>query len=195
MANLIPNYNRESFFANLRANGYTLTQAEEERAHNLIVSQGRDNGFFAIIRQGLSSAWRLVQALFETNSNLPLGERINAALTTADRFGSQREVNEVMHSLRDNLASMGGNIAAAASAMTGDTSNGQPIMRGNLRDVAMANLQPTAAELQRGTRLDVGSRGPQPGLPVVDTNEITPPLTTASATAPTRALTGYAQGA
>lgn len=193
MANLLPNYNRESFFANLRANGYNLTEAEETRVNNLIVSEGRNNGFFTIIRQGFSSGFRLIQALFDFNSDVPLGERINAALNTADRFGSQREVNELMHSLRDNFASMGGNIAAAASAMTGDTSNGQPILRGNLRDVAMATLQPTPAELQRGTRLDVGYRGPQTAaFPVVDTTEITPPAVVGGATLPTRALTGPA---
>lgn len=192
MAGLLPNYNRQSFFANLRANGYNLTEAEEARADRLITSEGRNNSFFSIIRQGLGSAWRLIQALLDTSSSTPLGERLNAALDTADRFSDQREVNELMHRMRDSFTDMGGNLAAAASAMTGDTSAGQAAMRGNLRDIAMQNIPATAEDLRRGTRLDVGHQGPQPArYAVVDTDEIVaPPLASA-----TRALTGYSQGA
>lgn len=192
MANLLPNFNAESFFANLRANGYNLTEAEQTRVTNLIVSEGRNNGLFAIVRQGFSSAWRVVQALFDFSSDMPLGERLSAALNVGDRFGDQREVNELMHRLRDSFQDMGGNIAVAASAITGDTSGGRRVMRGNLRDIAMTPLQPTAEELRRGTRLDVGSQGPQPArYAVVDTNEVAAPQTPSA----TRALTGYAQGA
>lgn len=193
MSTLLPNYDRTRFFANLRSQGYHLTAEEETRTDALIRSKSADGGIWPMIRQALFSGWQFIQNLFAgSNDNRSMSDRMSAALDTGTRLGGQRELNELMHGLRDSLREMGGNIALAASAITGDTSGGQPVMPGNLRDIGLTTTPHTPADLQRGTRLDPGETGPQPArYAVQDTTEIMPP----PAKGATRTLTSPAPGA
>lgn len=195
MATRFTAYNRQTFFANLRANGYQCTAEEEEYVDRVIRDNSQDNDILSMIRQAITGAVKFVRGLLGMRDpDASVSDRVNAGLNAGDRFSGQREINESLHSIYDVLSApnMSDNIRRLAAAVTGQTNTGVPVMNGNLFQVGMGPLAPTRAELQQGTRLDPGAAGFQPvRYPVADIAENSPPLATSS----TRALTGYTQGA
>lgn len=162
------NYDRAALDQHLA--GYGLTTREQlDRVHASIRRNTQETDLWVGIRGGITQAGFFLQALVQMLTGggqvnfSTLMERARESFSTSERRNPQRNVNEAMHAIRDEMEQMGGAWAAAAQDLTGDTLHGNQPPAWNLRRVANAGLaqQPTPEDIARGTRLDRHAQGVQ----------------------------------
>lgn len=194
-------YDRASFFANLRANGHSITPEQEEAWDKAFHNQSPNGDLFHMGVGAFEGAIAFLQDLLKMiGLDISLTEKFGTAMENGSQRADSSKIDRYCHILRNKALEVGIDPRTAA-AMTGDTSTDVPIMPGNLNQILLAQTDITPENRQR-TDLDPAKNGfdmaqvPQSPVRFAATSDpaVTAPNVPLVAN-PTPALTGRAPSA